>query len=318
MNALAYPASGLTIAYTRMFLQKHESNDHSAKNDAGYSRSEMAYPGLVASAKGLQSLHTLMRYFGWVWTIISTVILAIVVYGTVLTARFEEAHKAVDDSISQIYTQVDSEKAENASGAPTLAKGTADLLCDVRTIAERSSKMKLLCNQRSFNQALYEKSIKDVAAFAERYRFLTQIWIFPASIEPSWREGHPENVQSVKLVLSAYTNYVLPVFFGLLGAIAYFLRNIGNRVTGSTLAPRDETLIAIRLILGAIAGTATGLLFRPDSVPAVNSGAGMLALSTPAIAFLAAYGADGFFRMIEALIARIFSLDPPDKPSPPR
>jgi hypothetical protein len=88
------------------------------------------------------------------------------------------------------------------------------------------------------------------------------------------------------------------------------LRDISNRITGSILSPRDETLAIIRIILGAIAGLAVGLFFTPASVAAqISSGAGVLTLSASGIAFLAGYGADGFFRMIDAMIARIFSLD---------
>jgi len=99
-----------------------------------------------------------------------------------------------------------------------------------------------------------------------------------------------------------------------MGTMASFLRDIGNRITGSLLAPRDETLAIIRLIIGAIAGLAVGLFFTPASVAAqVSSGGGVLTLSASAIAFLAGYGADGFFRMIDAIVTRVFSLDHPDK-----
>ncbi|WP_185733551.1 hypothetical protein [Burkholderia sp. Bp8998] len=37
-----------------------------------------------------------------------------------------------------------------------------------------------------------------------------------------------------------------------------FLRDIGNRITASILAPREETLAIIHLILGAIAGSRSG------------------------------------------------------------
>jgi hypothetical protein len=125
-----------------------------------------------------------------------------------------------------------------------------------------------------------------------------------------------ENIQSITLVLSAYASYVLPVLFGLVGTIASFLRDISDRITRSILAPRDETLAIIRLMLGAIAGLAVGLFFTPGSVAqTVSSGSGVLTLSASGIAFIAGYGADGFFRMIDAMIVRVFSLDRPDKPA---
>lgn len=110
-------------------------------------------------------------------------------------------------------------------------------------------------------------------------------------------------------VMAAYASYVLPVLFGLVGTIASFLRDISNRITGSILSPRAETLAIIRIILGAIAGLAVGLFFTPTSVAAqISAGAGVLTLSASGIAFLAGYGADGFFRMIDAMITRLFGV----------
>jgi hypothetical protein len=120
-----------------------------------------------------------------------------------------------------------------------------------------------------------------------------------------------ETIESITLVLSAYASFVLPVLFGLVGTIASCLRDISNRITGSILAPRDETLAITRLILGTIAGLAVGLFFTPASVAGkLSSGAGMLTLS--GIAFLAGYGADGFFRLKDAMIVRLFSFDRSD------
>lgn len=45
----------------------------------------------------------------------------------------------------------------------------------------------------------------------------------------------------------------------------------------------------------------------------MSSGGGVLTLSASGIAFLAGYGADGFFRMIDAMIMRLFSFDRSDQ-----
>jgi hypothetical protein len=178
----------------------------------------------------------------------------------------------------------------------------------------------MLCNQWSYYQARYDKSINDVAAFANKW---PSVWLMiPFPTAPTLQQNRAgdvvarqEDVQSITLVLSAYASYVLPVLFGLVGTIASFLRDISNRITGSILSPRDETLAIIRLILGAIAGLAVGLFFTPSTTAAqISAGAGVLTLSASGIAFLAGYGADGFFRLMDALITRLFSLD--QKPSP--
>lgn len=245
-------------------------------------------------------------------TIFSAILLWLVVYGVQLTSRFEEDQKSATDVTSQIYGLVDKENAaiavdrQSHDSVPTRCKAKID---------EQSNQIRLLCNQWSYYQARYEKSINDVATFANKW---PSDWLtIPFPTSPTLQKNKAgdsiatqEDVQSITLVLSAYASYVLPVLFGLVGTIASFLRDISNRITGSILSPRDETLAIIRIILGAIAGLAVGLFFTPTSVAAqISSGAGVLTLSASGIAFLAGYGADGFFRMIDAMITRVFSLD---------
>lgn len=123
-----------------------------------------------------------------------------------------------------------------------------------------------------------------------------------------------ENIQSVTLVLSAYTYYILPVLFGFLGTIAWLLRDIGNKITDSILSPRDARLAPIRLMLGAIAGIAVGLFFTPSSVATqITAGSGIVTVSASGIAFLAGYGADVFFRMVDAFVGHLFSAEALDK-----
>lgn len=326
LNAVAYPACGLTIAYTYMFLEEMEgSSRQSASSGRSQARARVAktaYPGLVVSAKRFRRFHRAVAWAGVVITLMAAFLLWVVVYGVQLTSRFEENQKSATDLMAQIYAQIDKENA----AVPTAQQNheSGPVRCHADRIEQQSNQIRLLCNQWSYYQARYDKSISDVAIFANRRPSNWLMMVFPAS--PGLREkdevgyvAKQENIQSVTLVLSAYASYVLPVMFGVVGTIASFLRDIGNRITGSSLAPRDETLAIIRLILGAIAGLAVGLFFTPASVAAqVSSGAGVLTLSASAIAFLAGYGADGFFRMIDAMITRVFSLDHPDKSSPPR
>ncbi|SIT43786.1 membrane hypothetical protein [Paraburkholderia ribeironis] len=326
LNSVAYPACGLTIAYTYIFLEEIEGVARQAassvRSRARALVARTAYPGLVVSAKRFRRFHKSVAWMGAAITLLAAILLWLVVYGVQLTSRFEENQRSTADVTSQIYVQVDK---ENAALAPE--KQTHDSVptrCHADRIEQQSNEIRLLCNQWSYFQARYDKSISDVATFANHWPSTWLMVPFPTS--PGLREkaelgyvAKQVNIQSITLVLSAYASYVLPVMFGVVGTIASFLRDIGNRITSSTLAPRDETLAIIRLILGAIAGLAVGLFFTPASVSAqVSSGAGVLTLSASAIAFLAGYGADGFFRMIDMMITRVFSLDRPDKSSPAR
>jgi hypothetical protein len=280
-----------------------------------------AYPGLIPSAKRFRCFHRNVARVGAVITIFSAILLWLVVYGVQLTSRFEEDQKSATDLTGQIYALVD--KENSAIPVERQTHDTVWTRCKAG-IDKQSNQIRLLCNQWSYYQARYEKSVSDVAAFADNW---PSSWLtIPFPISPTLqkdKDGHyvatQENIQSITLLLSAYASYVLPVLFGLVGTIASFLREISNRITGSILAPRDETLAIIRLSLGAIAGLAVGLFFTPTSVAAqVSSGAGVLTLSASGIAFMAGYGADGFFRMMDATIARVFSLDRPDKPTQPK
>jgi hypothetical protein len=332
LNSIANPANGLTIAYTYMFLEETTQSKR-AKAQTFQSKAEQsieqnsapvvatgtratvakaAYPGLVQSAKRFRRFHRSVARVGAAITAFSAILLWLVVYGVQLTSRFEEDQKSTTDVTSQIYAIVDKENApfpverQSHDSVPTRCKSRID---------EQSNPIRLLCNQWSYYQARYEKSINDVATFANKWPSSWLTMPFPTS--PTLEKDKAgkfiatqEDVQSITLVLSAYASYVLPVLFGLVGTIASFLRDISNRITGSILSPRDETLAIIRIILGAIAGLAVGLFFTPSAVAAqISAGSGVLTLSASGIAFLAGYGADGFFRMIDAMITRIFSLD---------
>lgn len=324
LNAMAYPTVGVTIAYTYIFLAETDKptgskSPHLSPQTRG-SVAGTAYPGLVKSAQRFRCFHKGVARLSVVLTIFAAILLWLVVFGVQLTSRFEEDQKSAADLTSQIYAQVDKENA--ALPAAQQTHDTVPVRCRDDQIAKQSNQIKLLCNQWSYFQARYDKSIADAASFANHWPSQWLMWPFPTShgIEPKGENDYvarQENIQSITLVLSAYASYVLPVVFGVVGTIASFLRDIGNRITCSLLAPRDETLGIIRLIIGAIAGLAVGLFFTPASVAAqISAGAGVLTLSASAIAFLAGYGGDGFFRMIDALIVRVFSLDPNDKTSP--
>ncbi|MEX3936332.1 hypothetical protein AB4Y32_31875 [Paraburkholderia phymatum] len=119
-----------------------------------------------------------------------------------------------------------------------------------------------------------------------------------------------EDIQSITLVLSIYSNYVLPIMFGLLGTAASMLRSVGDKIKDCVLAPRDAALAFLRLPLGLMAGVAVGLFFNPTSVAqGISAGTGALTITASGIAFLAGYGAEAFFKMIDRMINQIFSLE---------
>ncbi|MFC6789045.1 hypothetical protein ACFQE0_05010 [Methylobacterium komagatae] len=123
------------------------------------------------------------------------------------------------------------------------------------------------------------------------------------------RRGRQEDAISIAGVLSVTSNYLLPILFGLSGSIVAVIRSIQNKINENVLVPRDRALTMIRLPLGMVAGVCVGLFLSPDDVSKNAAGLGGFTLSASGIAFLAGYGAEAFFRTLDAIVERIFALD---------
>ena len=115
------------------------------------------------------------------------------------------------------------------------------------------------------------------------------------------------------IVVSVFTDYILPMMFGVLGTLTGLIRNILAKVRDSTLSPRDYRLMFSLIPIGAVAGLAVGLMVTPSSAVPVSAGL-PLTLSAAGLAFLAGYGADAFFGMIDGLLTRVFAPNPPLSP----
>jgi hypothetical protein len=124
------------------------------------------------------------------------------------------------------------------------------------------------------------------------------------------------NGQSVEFAVTpellVWGNYILPVIFGFLGAAIFVILDFFGKIRDGRLDPRDNFLGWIRLVLGLVTGAAIGLFFSAYSPPPAPSGAannliGSLALSASAVAFLAGFGVEGVFSMLESLVTRIFA-----------
>lgn len=81
----------------------------------------------------------------------------------------------------------------------------------------------------------------------------------------------------------------------------------------SLLAPRDAVLSWIRLVLGMVLGACVGLFFstaNPSLGGTAPNGAALadsIALSASDLAFIAGFGVEGVFGMLDSLVRRIFS-----------
>jgi 4-amino-4-deoxy-L-arabinose transferase-like glycosyltransferase len=103
--------------------------------------------------------------------------------------------------------------------------------------------------------------------------------------------------RSLPAELNVVSGYVLPVLMGLLGSMTYVLRRYLRSVGDRLLTPRDLREYIVRLVLGTVFGVAIGFFTTAENVFAnpVSS------LGAPALAFLAGYGVEVVFRLLDGL-----------------
>jgi hypothetical protein len=114
-----------------------------------------------------------------------------------------------------------------------------------------------------------------------------------------------EDMRSIIALTATMINYFLPMAFGLIGALASFIRAVQDKVGNHTLSPRDKTLAPVRILLGLVAGVCVALFLTPASL-ATKGEIGFFTLSSSGVAFLAGYGANAFFGAIDRLIGQVF------------
>ncbi|MBN9509137.1 MAG: hypothetical protein J0I21_08475 [Alphaproteobacteria bacterium] len=144
----------------------------------------------------------------------------------------------------------------------------------------------------------------------------------PVSLDPGARcpNGQPSRPQLphcgddveflVAPVLLVWSNYVLPVLFGLLGSLIFVILDFYGKVCASRLHPRDGRLAPIRLVLGLVTGTCIGLFFSAAGRTVPGNAASVvtsLTLSASGLAFLAGFGVEGVFGMLDALVRKVFT-----------
>ncbi len=368
LNCVAYPARGLTIAYTIMFTESQVSwlgrladrvtsrlpgARSRAAEDAKPNRVQLAqraFPGLIASAASFREVKNGLAWLALVITVLSATFLWQVTYGAQLAARFDEAKRIESDATAKIYAELDRERTSDAAfrqpgdltgfcnlpavfRAHPVASGPAPAAASTAASTavladEMTSTTRQLCDDYAYRHAVLAVTIDDVSSYSKSWIFRVSGWLLPLhSLCPAEgcaagrlaHDGRQEDAQSVAAVLAMMTNYMLPILFGLVGTMAALVRGIQDKVTESILAPRDKTLSLIRLPLGMMAGVCVGLFFNPTAMAAQTGGAiASFTLSASSVAFLAGYGAEGFFRMLDTLITRVFSLRDVEPKQTPR
>jgi hypothetical protein len=299
LNRLASPAGAFSIAFTNMFVGWRPRKDGRGE----YSRLEfarLAYPTLERSARRLRLMLT--------WLSVAAALVVVI-------AGWTSWHVALGQSLLQ---RLDDTRHQLEIGGETAdTNANTNVTTDADTPAAGAP---AAGSPRSPLSQQVASAYRDVAIFKQSgsFRFLESI-LDPGRPTPTGcKTGKCDEAvgseQAVAAVLSVYTRYVLPMLFGLLGTIAAAVRDIQSKVQDSTLSPRDFALSLVRLPLGVMAGLAVGLFLSPSAAEAILQSVGIssaVTLTAGGLAFLAGYGAEACFRLLDQVITVKFAFNTP-------
>lgn len=113
------------------------------------------------------------------------------------------------------------------------------------------------------------------------------------------------SLATLEIVLDFLATYVLPALYGLLGACAFVLRQLSADIAELGFANDLRVRYTLRLNIGLLAGLAVGWFITPDQNASV-----IASLSPLALAFVAGYGSDLLFAVLDRIV-NAFSAPPP-------
>ncbi len=115
------------------------------------------------------------------------------------------------------------------------------------------------------------------------------------------------NTFSSEYAITAIERYVLPLLYGLLGAVFFVLRTLSNEVQNQTYIPNAEINYRLRIPTGALAGL-TISWFIVDPNPQAE-----FSISGFAISFLTGYNVEILFSLMDKAIAQLTNKSPNSK-----
>lgn len=114
-------------------------------------------------------------------------------------------------------------------------------------------------------------------------------------IEQQRTKAFRENLHRAQLILDNLATYWLPLFMGLLGALAYILRSLTLQLRDHTYVPTSISVLVVRMCLGAVAGVFGAMLaLGPD--PSLKS---VPPLFVP---FVFGYGIEVMFSLMDQVV----------------
>jgi hypothetical protein len=212
------------------------------------------------------ALNRTVTFFGWMWKYLWITLTA----GIVLVAYL----------IIQIHV---------VSGT-TIVSSYDDAQREIRVSADADRKAELLIE-------------------SERLAGLVQAWnacpLYPV-LFPCFNAiaaAAPDQILRARISLNSLNAYALPLILALLGSCTQVLRSIARRVIDQSMNVVFLPAYYVRVLLGLIIGGTIGLFLSPAASASTANPLGFLAtLPLLTAAFLAGYGVEIFFSLLDKIV----------------
>ncbi len=104
-------------------------------------------------------------------------------------------------------------------------------------------------------------------------------------------------LQDSTFILLVMQSYLLPLLYGFVGACAHILRTLSTEIRNVTYTRESKVLYLARFLLGGLSGLAIGWFISP------STDASLKTISPFALAFVAGYGVELLFSVMDKIIA---------------
>jgi hypothetical protein len=276
LNSRAEPATGASVAFTTLVIRK------SPQARKGKADAERAYPEWVPMARALSRTMMALLLLAVLITLTVSTLAAYIYIGNAKFANLTDLNaqfKALDEEIFR--EQVGVAYAPNA---------VLDYCSDVETVSNPSNPSA---------QIQHFHTVAQLHICGKQSDLLRKQELAYDNLSP-W---FPRDDRALPARLNVITGYILPVLMGLLGSMTYVLRRYLRSVGERLVTPRDLREYIVRLVLGTVFGVAIGFFTSDSGQASEQAITGQIgALGAPALAFLAGYGVEAVFRLLDGLV----------------
>jgi hypothetical protein len=291
LNSWAEPATGASIAFTTLVVRK------SPEARKGKADAERAYPEWIKPARFLSITMEAMSGLAVIITLVIAALAAYIYLGNSKIAN-----------IAEINAQLQSLDQE------ILREETANHPSSTREGVVSSTREEVVSYCDDLPDPLHRPNVQEVPQnpvwrTVRQFRTVTQSHLCTRSDDLHKKQGlaydylrplFPSDDRAMPALLNAVSGYALPVLMGLLGSMTYVLRRYLRSVIARLLNPSDLREYIVRLVLGTVFGVAIGF-FTSGNASVGAIAVPISSLGAPALAFLAGYGVEPVFRMLDGL-----------------